>query len=119
MVGRTGDFDSQTKEGSMIGTTVVRLLAVGALALAVALPADAKVKCKHACKTELQGCKTDFKTAKTACKSLTGSTKKDCKKAAKQAFGSCKTGFISACSAAGDGTCPSPGSSSGAFAFLD
>src|SRR5262245_9189494 len=105
----------------MIGTTVVRLLGVGALALAVlvAPPADAKVKCKKACKTELGGCKTDFGTAKTACKSLTGSAKRDCKKAAKSEFGSCKTGFLSACKTAGDGTCPSPGSSSGAFAFLD
>src|SRR5262249_549717 len=102
----------------MIGTTVVRLLAVGALALAVAQPADA-AKCKKVCKTELAGCKSDFGTAKTACKSLTGSAKRACKKAAKQAFGTCKTGFISACKAAGDGTCPSPGSSSGAFAFLD
>src|SRR5262249_3588160 len=114
MGGRTGDFDSQTKEGSMIGTTVVRLLAVGALALAVALPADAKVKCKKACKTELQSCKTDFKTGKTACKSLTGAAKKTCKQAVVAAFKSCKSGLIDACKTAGDGTCPSPGSSSGA-----
>jgi len=102
----------------MIGTTVIRLLAVAALALAVAQPADA-AKCKKICKTELAGCKTDFGAAKTACGSLTGSEKKACKKAAKAAFKGCKSGLINACKAAGDGTCPSPGSSSGAFAFLD
>src|SRR5262245_29134256 len=115
MVGRTGDFDSQTKEGSMIGTTVVRLLGVGALALAVAVaqPADAK-SCRRVCKTELKDCQTEFVAAKTACGSLSGSAKRDCKKAAKQARTACKTGFLSACKTAGDGTCPSPGSSSGA-----
>ena len=102
----------------MTGKIVLRLLAVGAMAVAMAQPAAA-ASCKKLCKHVIKDCQTLVGKPGKACKGKTGSDKSTCKHDIKAARAACKTSALAGCATAANGTCPAVGSASGVFAFID
>ena len=93
----------------MTGRNVLRLIAIGALSLAMTQPGLA-ASCKKLCKQTIKDCQGVVGTPGGACTGLKGKAKKDCKKHIVQARKNCKKSALSDCKDGGGVACDSASS---------